>query len=325
MKPTFIQKRNILIYFLFICLFLWMLNILTPFIFRLLPNDYSRTRLILNTLHDESRAPEIVVFGNSRAMSGVDGYELRRNLKGNPEIFSFTSTGQKISESLLYYTSLPSSVKCVIQCIDVDQLADPINIDVPNRVALHMYGYKMDEVTQRLLPSLYEEMNYSDFIYNYEAKNCLFIGLSSVLRNLLDDDVVTDATNKELYYPNSKTSDRNDIIYKRSINEQNKEKRLASFQVTDEWKLLIYEVYQILNEKNIQYYWVIMPYNPDIKSILPEEKEHAKQILMREFSYIPMIDCMNLLDAADFYDAIHPNRKGAKKITDQIVLRLYDF
>lgn len=40
------------------------------------------------------------------------------------------------------------------------------------------------------------------------------------------------------------------------------------------------------------------------------------------FDSILIVDCMDLLDTSDFYDAIHPNRKGAEKITDQIIRSL---
>lgn len=322
MNLTRIHKRNIVVFILFICVFLGALNGITPFIYRALPNDYVRTRLIWNTIRDSSFTPEIVVFGNSRGMSSVNGHKLQDGLDGNPLVFSFTSTSQDLSESMLYYTSLPSSVKCVIQCVDIDQLSTPIDIHTPNRVALHMYGYEMDEQTKELLPSLYTKMDYSDIIYNYEARNSLFMGMATVIRNLLDDDVMVGVIETELYYPSTVTSDRNEVLYQHDLEEQNKEKKLASFQIRQEWKTLVSNAYQILKSKGIQYYWVLMPYNPDVKSMTDTDKQYAKQLVLKEFSYFPIIDCVDLLDASDFYDAIHPNRKGAEKLTECLLQQL---
>ena len=318
MNLTRIHKRNIVVFIAFVCVFLLILNLITPFIYRALPNDYGRVRLIWNMFHDTSYTPEVVVFGNSRGMSGVNGYLLRDGMEGNPVLFSATSTGQRLSESILYYTSLPSSVKCVIQCVDIDQLADSMYIDTPNRVALHMAGYKMDDYTKRILPSLYEEMDYSCLLYNYEARNSLFMSVSSILRNCLDDDVVANVANTELCYPSSNLSDRNEVLYQHDLEEQNKEKKLASFQIRPEWKSLVSNAYQILKSNGIQYYWVLMPYNPDIKSMTDADKQYAKQCILKEFSYFPIIDCVDLLEASDFYDAVHPNRKGAEKLTERL-------
>ena len=320
MKLVYRQKVSIVLFFSFVFILLMLFNWCTPFIYRIFPNDYVRTRLILNTLNDTCHVPEIVIFGNSRGMSGIDGYRLEEKLEGHPIVYSFTSTGQKLNESILYYTSLPSSVKKVIQCVDIDQLTEPIDeMDMPNRVALHMYGYKMDETTRTFLPGLYEKMNYSAIGYNYEARNCLFMGLASLVRNWLDDDVVTGMLETELRYPNSSMSDRNEILYRHSIEEQNRINRFDSFQIREEWVHLIMNIHAVLKSKGVDYSLVVMPYNPDITSMSVADKDNALQLFKEKFSFVSIIDCMKQLDASDFYDAIHPNRKGASKITDIIL------
>lgn len=298
------------------------LNRITPCFFRMLPNDYARTKLILNTIRDTTQTPEVVIFGNSRGMSGVDGYLLERELSDHPVVYSFTSTGQKLSESTLYYTSLPASVKTVIQCLDIDALSKPVDMDIPNQVALHMYGYKMDDQTKLLVPALYDELNKSDWYYNYKARNCLFSGLSFVLRNLLDDDAPENSIDNELRYPASQASYRNEAVYQRGLDEQNKENKFEAYKITAEWKRLLEESYAFFKAKNIQYYLVLMPYNPDIISANKTEKQEALQSYINELGYIPYINCFDLLEASDFYDAIHPNDKGAKKITRQILISL---
>ena len=118
MELTGKQIKRIFFFLLFIVILMVGLNGVTPYFFRMLPNDYARTKLILNTIKDPEQAPEIVIFGNSRGMSGVDGYMLEKELSDHPVVYSFTSTGQMLSESALYYSSLPSSVKTVIETLD---------------------------------------------------------------------------------------------------------------------------------------------------------------------------------------------------------------
>lgn len=322
MELTGKQIKRIFFFLLFIVVLMVGLNRVTPYFFRMLPNDYARTKLILNTIKDPEQAPEIVIFGNSRGMSGVDGYMLQKELNDHPVVYSFTSTGQMLSESALYYSSLPSSVKTVIQCLDIDVLSKPVDMDIPNQVALHMYGYKMDERTKSLVPGLYDGLSKSDWYYNYKARNCLFSGFSFVLRNLLDDDAPESSIDNELRYPAAQASYRNEAVYQRGLDEQNKQNKFEAYRITPEWKRLIEESYSFFKAKNIEYYLVLMPYNPDIISAKKTEKQEALQSYIKELGYIPYIDCFDLLEASDFYDAIHPNDKGAKKITNQILISL---
>lgn len=323
MELTRQQVKKILLFLLFLIVLMIGLNQITPYFFRLLPNDYTRTRLILNMIKDPTlQTPEVIIFGNSRGMSGVDGYLLQEELTNHPIVYSFTSTGQKLSESALYYTSLPASVKTVIQCIDIDHLSKPIDLDTPNQVALHMYGYEMDDQTKLLVSALEDELNKPAWYYNYQARNCLFSGFSFILRNLLDDDAPESSIDNELHYPTSQTSYRNEAVYQRDLAEQNKQNKFEAYKITPEWKKLIAESHSYFKNKNIRYYLLIMPYNPDVTSVKKTEKQEALQSFINELGYIPNIDCFNLLEASDFYDAIHPNDKGAQKITNQILISL---
>ena len=176
MKPTHKQIKSMIRFLLFLGILLFLFNQITPYLYRLLPNDYVRTRLIWSTLNNPEERPDLVILGNSRGMSGVNGYKLEAELRGNPCVYNLTSTGQRLSESALYYSYLPSSVQVVVQCVDLDQLRGPIELDDPNRVALHMYGYKMDGFTRELLPALEKPLSEPNLYYNYVARNCLFSG-----------------------------------------------------------------------------------------------------------------------------------------------------
>lgn len=278
-------------FLLFLGILLFLFNQITPYLYRLLPNDYVRTRLIWSTLNNPEERPDLVILGNSRGMSGVNGYKLEAELRGNPCVYNLTSTGQRLSESALYYSYLPSSVQVVVQCVDLDQLRGPIELDDPNRVALHMYGYKMDGFTRELLPALEKPLSEPNLYYNYVARNCLFSGLTTYLR-------------------------------KRKVEEQNEENKFEAYQITPEWKRLIERSSVYFRDRGIIYCLVVMPYNPDITAFTVAEKQRALRMFTQMFDSILIVDCMDLLDTSDFYDAIHPNRKGAEKITDQIIRSL---
>lgn len=311
------QIRHIISFILFLLAFMILLNMVTPVLFRALPNDYMRTKLIIQTLKDTSEVAEVIILGNSRGMNGVNGYMLEKELSDHPKVYNLTSTGQQLSESALYYTMIPTEVKTVIQCIDIDLLSKPIDIKTSNSVALHMYRYEMDNKTEEIVP-LKKTLDKPFFIYNYEARNCLFAGLSYFLRKMLDDDD-PDVFALDLRYPSSHKSLRNDIIYKQEIEEKNKNNMFALYTILPEWKKLIDTSYIYFKQRNIRYCLLIMPYNPDIISSTNEEKEYALSLFKKQFNDIFLIDCFNLLRPEDFYDAIHPNNSGAEKITDMVI------
>ena len=70
MELTGKQIYKILFFLLFLIVLMIGLNQITPYFFRLLPNDYARTKLIINTVKDTTQTPDIVIFGNSRGMNG---------------------------------------------------------------------------------------------------------------------------------------------------------------------------------------------------------------------------------------------------------------
>jgi len=319
MKLTGTQQLSIGIFLFFLVGLIVIFNGITPWLFRKMPNDFVRTKLIINTLNDPDHTPGMVIFGNSRAMSGVNGYLLQEQLPDHPLTYSFTSTSQYMSESALFYTSLPSSVHTVLQCIDIQSLSQPIDMKISNQVALHMYGYKMDDQTKSFAFSLYKKLNKSDWYYNFHARDCLFSGMNVWLRNLLDDDVSEISLEHTLHYAMTQTSDRNEAVYEREILHYETNDSFKNYTILPEWKELIEASYQYIRAKNIKYYFVVMPHNPDVLPTHQEERERAFSMFREEFDSIPVINCMDILSADDFYDAIHPNQKGAAKLTQHII------
>ena len=75
-------------------------------------------------------------------------------------------------------------------------------MDIPNQVALHMYGYKVDDRTKSLVPGLYDELR----------------------------------------YPAAQVSYRNEAVYQRGLDEQNKQNKFEAYRITPEWKLLMQSI-----------------------------------------------------------------------------------
>lgn len=91
---------------------------------------------------------DLVILGNSRGMSGINGYILEEKLANHPHVYNLSSSSQTFAQSVLYYHSLPDSTKIVLQCIDVDRAFSPLSISEANKLSLIFYGYSFDEETK---------------------------------------------------------------------------------------------------------------------------------------------------------------------------------
>lgn len=319
MRYNRLYIKQIVSFILFCGVAFGVFNIITPVLFRILPNDYARTKLILNQLKHSSDM-DLVILGNSRGMSGINGYILEEELANHPHVYNLSSSSQTFAQSVLYYHSLSDSTNIVLQCIDVDRAFSPLCVSEANKLSLIFYGYSFDEETKKWLPQLVDDLSPS-IINNWKARDILFTSLVYYMRQLLDDDVPEKSILEEIKFPSSQTSLRS-AAYDYDIDLQNKENRFSECsQISEDWKSLLNASYLYFKSRNIHYYLVLMPYNSDI-AFDKTKKQKAVNIFKDEFSNIPMIDCIDLLSPEDFYDAIHPNNNGAKIITDKIIISL---
>ena len=113
----------------------------TPIVFRLLPDDFARLSRIYEWIDGRRLNPDVAVFGDSRAMNGINGYLLGVALGENRTVASFTNPGQSFSEGALFYSSLPSDTKVVVHCIGLNTLAGPMGIAEKKVDRLLLDGY----------------------------------------------------------------------------------------------------------------------------------------------------------------------------------------
>ena len=266
MRYNRLHIKQIVSFILFCGVAFGVFNIITPVLFRILPNDYARTKLILNQLKHSSDM-DLVILGNSRGMSGINGYILEEKLANHPHVYNLSSSSQTFAQSVLYYHSLPDSTKIVLQCIDVDRAFSPLSISEANKLSLIFYGYSFDEETKKWLPQLVDDLSPS-IINNWKARDILFTSLVYYMRQLLDDDVPEKSILEEIKYPSSQTSLRS-AAYDYDVDLQNKENRFSECShVSEDWKSLLNTSYLYFKSRNIHYYLVLMPYNRDSRKIL---------------------------------------------------------
>jgi lysophospholipase L1-like esterase len=72
---------------------------------------------------------------------------------------------------------------------------------------------------------------------------------------------------------------------------------------------------QISIWKNVKLYIAIISHAPDVKGLSLEKQERIIKKLQDELPQLRFIDCQKSLTSEDFYDPLHPNKKGAEKIS----------
>lgn len=313
------QLNQILIGAIVLSGILGVFNFTTPFFYRLLPNDYVRTKYILNHLSKPSNGTTIAILGASTAMCGMDADVFRKYLP-EEQAFNLSSTGQSLIEGTLYYTKLPETTKIVIQCVGLSSLATKVGLRQVAALAFKMYGYECDDMTKKLFWDLggYDELDKSQMQVNFDARTFIKAGFGNYIRSLFDDDAPSEDKLKSLKFPYLYPEDRSRNTYERDVAILNKKNALQDFKIDDTYRCLVQRASHYFESRGIQYVLVIMPVSPDVVSSTKEEVESAKCLLKETFHGMTILDCYSVLSADDFYDAAHPNRLGAAKLTDYV-------
>lgn len=293
------------------------LNLLTPVVYKALPNDYVRTGIILDHISNKDTDPEVVILGNSRGMSGVDAGRMSELTGLNVE--NYCSPSQSLVESALYYDRLPKSVKVIIQCIDEKEFTDnAMKMTVPATVAFAMSNYKVGDFERSILrDDDCAELEHSRLIRNFKARSSYKTGISNLIIRQLDDDAPSDQI-KDLKYPymypsdHSKTYDRDLDHLKQWIPTA-----VSQFNVSETLSSFCQRIVHHMADEGVDVVFAIMPNCPDLD--WPDEaSEHFVEYVMETLGDISFIDVLTRVPSSGFYDPLHPNREGAEIITSEL-------
>lgn len=316
MKPASRRLAGSALYF--ICLLL-LLNLTTPALYRLVPNDYSRTRTLLDVARSPGFRPHTVVFGDSRAMTGINANVLRSRL-GDTEIYHFGSVGQPLGESALYYPLLPASTRTVIQCLNPQQLfaSAPPRLARSRITAFNMYRHSIAGDADTLFGPLLKADQQPALLRNHTARGFLVAGATIWLKEQLDDVVFRDSL-ASTTYPYLYPTDRSPS-YTRELAYYDRETVIdTEAPLNDELVALLNRLGGYLTARDIRYYLVLMPLSSDLHAgdrlrNLPV----ANRLRERLSKEIRLIDAVQQLAPDAFYDGAHPNRRGAEILSNLI-------
>ncbi len=291
-----------------------MCNLLTPWLYGHTDTDRKRTTIILDKLKDPEFKPDIIVFGSSKSMMGVNGYQMTKEL--GQDVYNFSSTGQPPVESSLYYAMLPSSVKMVVQIIyppvkkgDAAETEPKLSKGIAT--AFLMGGYHLTQDIKEINRNInLSELEKNRFVTNFDARGAIIVpSLTTLLipRNK--------AANSDLKFCNSYLTLRH-AMYERSIEQMRNLHPEQKIEI-DTTAMKTLEGYaQYLGRKGIKMIAVLMPSNPDTMEFTEAQMQMIGE---RCREYIPDALVLNYLSAIKdtqlFFDAEHLNKNGATALT----------
>jgi hypothetical protein len=273
-----------------------------------MPNQFAKAEIVQDSLQNKKFKPEIIAFGSSLVQTGVDGYVLRKEL-GNSKIYNLATPGQVLKTTCAYLPMLPSTVKTVIIGIRIDEFAtEDHQIKSPS---------VQDSLFQNYLTAKTNVPKQFFLVENYKNRACLKAGLQILVTDLMDNDAPGEESLNIIYpylYPNNRAA----ATYERDVARRNKEGDVAikGKIIKRDFVELLKRTNDFLQSKRIHLIVYLSPSSPDITFTKNEDtKLFIAEIQKNLPKNLDFINTFYSLEAAEFYDSVHPNRIGAKKLS----------
>lgn len=287
--------------------------ILSPYV----PNDTKRLTLINKWTNDENINPEIVIFGDSRAMNGINGYILSENFN-NVTVVSYSSAGQSFSESALFYPKIKESTKVVIQCLDINSLSSYPYLSKDKANALIMSGFKQGTINKSFLShEACKVINANKMVTIFESRNFLREGLHTFKRSIIVPNALSDQIYSITFpylYPYERAPEEQYNKYLRAYKDKESK---TSLIINDTIAEKLRNIQIFFREQSVDYYLVIMPLSPLAWESAPKNYDDTLHKLEIDIG-VKIFDFTYLLPDEYFCDPTHTNKAGAKILTERI-------
>lgn len=295
-------------------------------IFTSIPTDIQRLGFLAETLRTQHSTPEIVVFGNSAIMSGIDARALTDAIPEHPLAWNFASTGQSLIESYLLTQDLPTSVETVIYGIFARPGPNATPLHPQKYNTLFMYGYRPNKDTVATIESLFDPSVGS--LLERSAISQVFLSrwavrqlIDTQLRVLLRSDLSLRKSAVDLFHPQRYKRPINPVVTARRIAERSRVFESIPPIVTTASTKLALQIVRDAAEANRQTIFLFPPVHPDLfapnESAMFRAVNEFKNALM-DAPRARVIVAMNALDRRHFIDDNHPTNEGARILTQYL-------
>jgi len=301
-----------------------------PLIFRIIPTDISRVGVILSVLRDSSKAPEIVAFGDSIVMSGIDAKRLRDELPGRPLAWNLSSTGQSLVETSLLAQELPASVKTIIYTTSLRPIAKETPLHRQKSNAYYLYGFRPTEETLDTLGEVYGEgvlalLSRSHLAQAFEGRWAVRQLLDTSLRILLRSDLSLAGAEVDLFHPQRYTEPIQTNVLLRYIDALLAQLEDAPPRVLARDRKLVRRLAEQAASEGRRTVVLVPPVHPMVRTHFPEAYAQGIAEVARALSGAPstlLVDASALLAPEHFVDVLHPTNSGAARLSAFVAERI---
>lgn len=282
-------------------------------LYRVFSTDYNRHAVVNDVIEKTKQQEAMLVFGDSRTMFGVDTRLIKAANQYPFEVYNLATAGQNIYESAYFYGQLDGKIKAVVQCTSPSFFAKDIKPELSPEKAISMFlsGYTMSADSKEMMKGVSPFFEKSEVAKLYESRAYYRSYFHNLIRPFFDNEHFDDALRASEYFPHIYTKNRhpNYPEYKVGCDEYaSKEKPLSQIA-------FLKKVKQYFDAKGIPYVLVFMPVNPDACKDSYTDFEMYQKTIEAETG-IKVINLSKLiLDPQFFYDAVHPNKEGAKLVS----------
>lgn len=292
--------------------------LLAPTVFRALPTDMTRTRVLLDTLAAAGDdAPDMVLFGNSVAMASADMSRISSRLTGSPRGWNLASTGQSPQESFLFYQQVPAATGLVIQLIDPSTVTNWNALDEQKYNAFYMFGYRPDERTRAVMVNLLGSSMVTlfaktDIEQRFASRWAIRQVTDRLARDLLRGDLDIDRATYDLNFPNSAAEPLPEAVVNRQMAARFDERPDEYYAKPAKLEFLG-EMAARARAQGQQIVFVLAPVHPEqVRRRGAEFFAGARATFTRfaETYDVPVLDGIDIVPRAEFVDTTHPSEAG---------------
>ncbi|MEL1245231.1 hypothetical protein AAEO56_13220 [Flavobacterium sp. DGU11] len=288
-----------------------------PFFYRKFNSSDKRFLTLLDNVHKKD--DNILVFGDSRTVLGVDTKRVKAKLGTPAEIYNVGNFSQDMYQSGYFYGMVGDNTRMVVQCTTTAFFSKDKPVDIPDAKTIPMFlsGYKLNDATRSVMGNTKSFFDNSDFENNLKSRVYFENYITTAIRPLLDNEKYDEGRIMDPYFPHIYVEQRSPNYPVQPIGcDKYKPQSKPVSQLA-----FLKRARDYFKSKNIKYVMVLMPINPDdCDNAAGYSAEFAKMI--RSEVGIDVIDLTTLVKVPDFYDAVHPNHKGAEIVSDAFAAQL---
>jgi hypothetical protein len=283
---------------------------MTPLIGHIMPNEFAKSELVIDSLKSDKFKPEVLAFGSSLVQTGVNGYVLREELQ-NDNVYNLAGPAHDLSATCSYFPLLPPTVKTVIVGTKIEEYATDSNIIKSSSVHDSLF---QSYISERIDPAKQFWLT-----ENFANRGSLIAGIQILLRGILDNDA-PGGESMSIVYPYLYQSNRTPSTYERDVFAQNANGNILSGKlISSDYIELLIRTRDYFHSRGIDFIVFLSPKSPDITFTSEEStRDFISEIEKSLPEDLHFINCFYSLSTDDFYDSEHPNRLGADKISKML-------